>query len=538
MLEQGTPEWRAHRRDHWNASDAPAMMHCSPHESRNDLIARLATGVDREFSDWVEDNVLAPGHAFEARARVLAEALLEDDLARPTLRRGRMSASLDGRSLGGIDWEHKRLNRALRECMPAPGGTDEIAPPAVGLALPRHHRVQIAHTQHCTGAQRTLFSATEWEADGTLVDARHCWVERDEPLIAAIIDGWEQLQHDVDHYVEEEAARIPVAEVLPALPAATIQTSGALAVVSNLRALIPAAREYVARIPTAPDSDDEFATCVAAVKRLREVEVALDAAVANALASVADIEAMQRSAGELREILRARLGTEKLIVARRQQIRAFELRRGADDLDAFVAALNATLAPDRLPSIAVDFAAAVKGLAKRDSLRNAVDAEAARARAVARRLAERIRANAARIERAAAPGLFADRAQLVLRDADALDAIIALRLAEQAKHDAEIAAEAARAAATPAPTPAPAQAATPAPSPAAATAPAARAAMPPVRLALISAAIGVDISERQLQDLGVAASRDERKALTVAAGDLPALRDALLARVQRAFAGA
>ena len=29
-LIQGTPEWNAHRAQHWNASDAPAMMGVSP----------------------------------------------------------------------------------------------------------------------------------------------------------------------------------------------------------------------------------------------------------------------------------------------------------------------------------------------------------------------------------------------------------------------------------------------------------------------------------------------------------------------------
>lgn len=46
-LIQGTPEWHAHRAKYRNASDAPVMMACSPNEHRRELVARLATGVQR-----------------------------------------------------------------------------------------------------------------------------------------------------------------------------------------------------------------------------------------------------------------------------------------------------------------------------------------------------------------------------------------------------------------------------------------------------------------------------------------------------------
>ena len=39
-LVQSTPEWHAHRASHFNASDAPAMMGCSPHKSRTHLLER------------------------------------------------------------------------------------------------------------------------------------------------------------------------------------------------------------------------------------------------------------------------------------------------------------------------------------------------------------------------------------------------------------------------------------------------------------------------------------------------------------------
>ena len=40
-LIAGTAEWHAHRARHFNASDAPAMLGCSPYTSRTELLRKL-----------------------------------------------------------------------------------------------------------------------------------------------------------------------------------------------------------------------------------------------------------------------------------------------------------------------------------------------------------------------------------------------------------------------------------------------------------------------------------------------------------------
>ena len=45
----GSPEWHAHRRKYWNASDAPAMMGVSPYKTREQLLRELATGITAEI---------------------------------------------------------------------------------------------------------------------------------------------------------------------------------------------------------------------------------------------------------------------------------------------------------------------------------------------------------------------------------------------------------------------------------------------------------------------------------------------------------
>ena len=113
-LKQGSPEWHAHRAKYDNASDAAAMMGCSPYKTRSQLLRERSTGVvadvgaeqQRRFDD---------GHRFEALARGLAEELIGDDLAPIVGTEGELSASFDGITfMGDTVWEHKTLGEALR----------------------------------------------------------------------------------------------------------------------------------------------------------------------------------------------------------------------------------------------------------------------------------------------------------------------------------------------------------------------------------------------------------------------------------------
>ena len=121
-LVQGTPEWERHRATRWNASDAPAMLGVSAHMTRRELLDAIATGLPREFSDYVEKRIIEPGHRNEALARELAEKIIGDDLypviGVPDDEGSKLSASFDGLTLDeSTAWEHKRLNQELREVL-------------------------------------------------------------------------------------------------------------------------------------------------------------------------------------------------------------------------------------------------------------------------------------------------------------------------------------------------------------------------------------------------------------------------------------
>lgn len=74
-LVQGSPEWDAHRATHFNASDAPAMLGCSPYMTRSELLHRMHTGITPEV-DPATQRRFDEGHQAEQLARPLAEEII------------------------------------------------------------------------------------------------------------------------------------------------------------------------------------------------------------------------------------------------------------------------------------------------------------------------------------------------------------------------------------------------------------------------------------------------------------------------------
>ena len=425
---QRSEAWHQHRRDHFNASDAPAMMGCSPYETRTALLTRISTGIGPERTA-IEQELFADGHRSEALARPLAEAAIDDDLYPLVMANGKLSASLDGHTLeGAIDWEHKRLNARLREALPLQG----IGGPEVGRALPIEYRVQVAHQHHCSGAAKTLFTASHWGADGNLIEARHCWVERDEDLIAQVVAGWAQFEKDLNGFVPAPAAPVVVATPMEHLPAVSIQTSGTLAVKTNLDIFGERLRAFVAKLPKEPETDQEFADLGAACKRLKLAEEAIDSAVNSALASVGDVERMRTLALELRDIARtSRLASEKVVTKRKDEIKVREVRQRHEAVVAYVDDANRRLGGPYI-NIAPDFAGVIRGLSSLDSLRDKLNTALANAKISVDAAEARVAMNLKAIEAAGADlrHLFADRAALVLKDPEAVAAIVGQRVAE------------------------------------------------------------------------------------------------------------
>lgn len=418
---QGSAEWHAHRRQFLNASDAPAMMGCSPYQTRTELLARMKTGISQDV-DAATQRRFDDGHRFEALARPLAEKIIGEDLYPVTGSSGKLSASFDGLTMDeSTALEHKSINDSLRYTPWDEGNGDH---------LPLHYRVQMEHQMIVSGAERVLFMASKWNGE-ELVEERHCWYTADADLRAQIIAGWEQFERDLAEF-EPAAPVAPVVANQPeSLPAVSVRVDGQLAIVSNLPAFGDALRAFIERIPAEPSTDQEFADTEAACKALKRAEEALESAEENALAQLADVDTMRRLVADYRALARVtRLQREKLVAQRKDQLRMQIAQEAGKALLDHVAGLNASLGERCMPTVPADFGGAIKGKKNLDSMRDAVATELARAKIAANEIAERIRSNMAQLVAAGDTASFPDAAALVLKAPDDLAAIIAQRVAE------------------------------------------------------------------------------------------------------------
>lgn len=430
-LIQGSPEWMAHRAKYKNASDAPVMLGCSPYKTRQQLIKELSTGLTAEV-DAATQARFDDGHRFEAMARPLAEEIIGDDLAPVVASEGEYSASFDGLTLmGDVAFEHKTLNNELRGVLNRDCAVSDI---------PKHYRVQMEQQCMVAGCEKVLFMATQWAGDG-LVDQRYCWYYPDPALRAEIIAGWKQFTEDLAAYQPAEAAApAAVAAVQPSLPAPVVRMDGALTVASNLPDFAVALRAYIDNIPKSPSSDQEFADCEAACKSLKKAEEALQQAEDGALAQMTDVEQMRRVVGDLRTLARTtRLASEKMVAARKEQIRVEIYQGGIKAYQDHVAGLNARLGKPYMPALPVDFAGAIKNKRTVDSLRDAVSTHLATVKIAANEVADRIQINLDYLRETAKDYafLFADTASIVLKAGDDLAALVQSRIMAHQKAEAD-----------------------------------------------------------------------------------------------------
>ncbi|WP_250438749.1 YqaJ viral recombinase family protein [Delftia tsuruhatensis] len=432
-LTQGSPAWHQHRAQHWNASDAPAMMGCSSYKTRSELVRELATGIAPE-ADAATERRFADGHRFEALARPLAEEIIGEELSPCVGTEGKLSASFDGLTfMNDVGFEHKSVNDRLRAAM-VEGST--------GADLPLQYQIQMEQQAAVAGCERILFMATKWAPDGTLLEQLHCWYTPNPELRAQILAGWEQLALEVAAYVPAESGAAPVvAEPVESLPAVAVQLQGSLAVVSNLDKVAMAVRAFIDGMVAKPATDQEFADAEAECKALKKGEEAMKAAVTNALAQVSDVEAFTRTANDLADLMRTtRLAREKLVAAEKESRKAEIVASAQANLDQHIAALNQQrLGANWIPRIAGGFAEVIRGKKSLDNMRDAIAVVLTNAKADANALAGRLEANRQHLRQDDGDwiALFADFAAVGGKAPEDFQALAALRIGQHRQAEAK-----------------------------------------------------------------------------------------------------
>lgn len=421
---QGSAAWLAARSKHFCASEAAAALGMSKYTTRDELLRQKATGLTEEVGP-AKQRIFDAGHEAEALARPIAEGIAGTEFFPVVATREvdglPLLASFDGIDLlDDLIWENKLLNQSLVQQVQA-GDLDP------------HYWLQLEHQLLVSGATRALFTTSDGTPEGT----HPLWYESKPERRAQLIAGWKQFAADLAVWVPPEAKPTPVVGKTPDnLPALLIQVTGAVTA-SNLPEFKAHALEVFKGINRTLTTDQDFATAESTVKWCADVESRLAAAKEHALSQTATIDALFKTIDDISaEARRTRLELDKLVKARKDEIRGEIVAGGIAALRKHIDELNAAMPVNYMPQVPADFAGAIKGKRTVESLRSAVNDELARAKIEASNIATRIHANVKTLE---ASGLVVpDAATLVLKAPDDLAAIIATRkAAEQQRQEAE-----------------------------------------------------------------------------------------------------
>lgn len=428
-LTQGSPEWLAHRRTARNASDAPAMMGASPYVTRAELVRRVATGIEPEIDEATQAR-FDRGHQVEPALRAMAEELIGEDLYPVTgvSDEGYLGASFDGVTLAeDIILEAKQFNAGKIECIER------------GDIPPQDHWQIVQQFAVCESATRCLYMV----GDGTGDRTKHLWIERSqvEADIPKLLAGWQQFDADVAAYVPEPTRAEVVAAPVAGFGTLSLRVEGRV-LASNLDTFRADAEAFIERLPRPADlqSDQDFADAEAAVKACGEAEARIKSAREAALAQMADVDALLRTAENISETIRAaRLALEKAVKAEKENRKAEIVNAARAAYQAHEDGLKAETKGVWLPLAAPDFAGAIKGKKSLASMKDAVDGVLAQAKIAASESAKHIRAALACLseETEGYKHLFPDYMALIGKPVEDIRALVRGRIAEHKAREAE-----------------------------------------------------------------------------------------------------
>lgn len=422
-LVQGSDEWALFRLSHFGASEAAAMLGMSSKVKRTELLHMKHTGTAKEFSDWVQKNILDHGHEVEALARPLVEEIIDDDLYPVTCSLGILSASCDGWTMSEeVAFEHKQWNAALAASI------------SKGI-LPEEHMPQSQQVLMVTGASRLIFVCSDGTRD------RMVWMEvfPDMAWFDRIRAGWAQFEKDLAEYQPREIVEKPQAAVIMQLPALAVQIRGEV-ITSNLPAFRSAAEQYISNIKTELETDEDFVNAAATVTFCDDAEKRLAAALDGAIAQMSTVDEVKRTVEHLIEQFRTkRLALDKLVEKRKKEIKETAVSECRNKYVAHVDALNNALGDVSIVVPVPDFVAVIKGLKTIASLNDKLDTALANGKIAADAAAKDLRAKLDWYKPHAEEHafLFRDLQALIQKPAEDFELAVTTRVSEHKRQEAE-----------------------------------------------------------------------------------------------------
>lgn len=419
-LKPNSPEWHKHREGCFNASEAPAMMNCSPYTSRSELLKAKATGEAKEITRH-QQSIFDQGHAFEALARPFAEDILLTDLFEKTMSATvnglLLSASYDGLCMAEVtSFEHKMLNKSNIQNMKE------------GI-IAKHYRIQMEQQLMISGGEKVLFMVSNGMREGMLHMDYHADIE----LRQDIIDGWQQFKNDLENYVAPEIVVAPIVPDLMQLPTLNIKIYGGITD-SNIEVFKNDANKFIENINTKLSTDTDFAIAEKTVKFLKATRDKIKHVKKAALSQTVDIEKLFNELDFLDSQFQTQQSRlDKLVKAEKENKKNNLCNDASATLREFVLTANHRL---NRPCIAVtaDFRVAIKGKRTISSMENAIDAMLAQSKIDVTKREKVISVNLDYYRTAAKEYefLFLDLNQLFDKDAETFTFLIDSRIEEHA----------------------------------------------------------------------------------------------------------
>ena len=380
-IVQGSDAWHEYRRNHFNASDAGAMLGVSPYKTRTALLKEYATGISEEIDSATQAR-FDEGHRIEVLARALIERDADIDLFPVVGSIGKLSASFDGRTMDGkFLYEHKTLNKVYRA---AKTQSD----------LPVYLRAQLEQQMMISDADVLLFHASKWNGDELAEEIRIEYFP-DMKLRQEIIDGWAQFTIDLENYapakvIEEK----PEAKAVIELPALFLQAEGRL-VNSNMEAFGAALAVHLAETrKMVYVTDQDFADADKRAKMYRDTCDKLTLTKQSMLSQTVSIDEAFRMIDTWHEDLRTTaLQIEKDVKANTDAKKINIVNEGKIGFTGFIAELEKGIAPIRLIYQMPNFGDAIKGKRLFSAMTDAVETMLANAKVEYSNVALGINAN-------------------------------------------------------------------------------------------------------------------------------------------------
>lgn len=382
---QGSAEWLDARKTTRNASEAPAMKGQHPKIKYLDLVARRATGIEVEHTQWAQDFLLDKGHRAEAHARKKVEALLGKSLYALTATddAGYLLASSDGCTMppiGGIGFENKLWNK-------------ENSVLVLGGEVPEWNKWQLDQQIAVFGFEKIIFSVCDDAGENFACCEYRTTPER----IASLMAGWKQFDEDVANFRPEPIVSKPVVvgrPIIDNLPVLHVEVVGRVTV-SNAAEFRRASFDLLNDIKsrsTALETEQDFADATAAVKYMKSIEANVKHAEKTAIEQPDGFAEMLRTLGEIREFSASvRIPLEKKIAEDKETNKRNMVVSAKLELAEYVGRLRERNA--HMQDVTADFPAAIKGLSSIDSMRSKIAAAMAGAKIVASELDARIKGN-------------------------------------------------------------------------------------------------------------------------------------------------